>query len=130
MPSPADVGQPINPPPAGTLAPSAPIDWQQAIRGEVRAQETRRGARKLQFGLPQAAAPEPAASPEFGWYYARTHRVQMLPAGGMLINLNDRCMLVVYGTLFPVCRVGDIPANGHLFDHMRDPRNDRPDGLP
>ena len=44
----------------------------------------------------------------------------------MLLNINDRCAIVIYGLIFPVCRIGRIPANGHLFDHMRDRRTGEP----
>jgi len=126
----ADVTQPSTSGRAGKLAPNVPIDWRQAIRAEVRAQEARSAAKRLQFAFPPAAPAAPGAAPEFGWDYAHTHRLQLLPAGGMLINLNDRCVLVIYGILFPACRVGVISANGHLFDHLHDARNDRPDGPP
>ena len=39
--------------------------------------------------------------------------------------------LVIYGFMFfPGCRIGRIPANGQLFDHMHDRRHDRPGALP
>ena len=44
----------------------------------------------------------------------------------MLININDHCALVIYGFIFPICQIGRIPANGHLFDHMRDRRAGEP----
>ena len=101
------------------------IDWSGAMQREVRAEESQAPARKLRFGFPQQPA-RAAAVPEFGWDYASTHRLQALPQGGMLINLNDRCGLVFYGFLFPFCRIGRIPVNGHLFDHMRDRRAGEP----
>jgi hypothetical protein len=117
------------PPFAGRRTPQAVIDWQQAIQDEVREQQTRSGAKTPQFGFPQRPAAV-SPTPEFGWDYARTHRVEPLPGGGMLINLTDRCALVLYGILIPVCKIGSIPVNGHLFDHMRDRRSDRQRGLP
>lgn len=92
------------------------------MQSEVRAQESRAPARKLRFGFPRQPAPA-AAVPEFGWDPASTHRLEALPQGGMLLNLNDRCALVIYGLFFPVCKIGRIPVNGHLFDHMRDRRD-------
>ena len=48
----------------------------------------------------------------------------------MVINLTDRCALVLYGILIPVCKIGSIPLNGHLFDHVRDRRSDGQTALP
>lgn len=111
-------------------ASHAPIDWRRAIRGEVRAEESESRAGKLPFGFPQRPASAPPPS-EFGWDYAHTHRLEPLPQGGILVNLNDRCALVIYGFLIlPGCRIGRIPANGHLFDHMRNSRNSDFGGLP
>lgn len=125
----APIEQPITVPHLPKPAPHAPIDWQEAIQGEVRAEESRSRPRKLNFGFPQ----EPAAvapAPAFGWDYARTHRVEELPGGGTIINLTDHCAIVFYVLPIPVCKIGKIPANGHLFDHMHDRTSDRPGGLP
>ncbi len=114
---------PITLPQAVNDARHAPTDWQRAMHGEVRAEESRSRAGKVRFGFPRQPAPAPAA-PKFGWDYASTHRLEGLPRGGILINLNDHCALVFYGLmLFPGCRIGRIAVNGHLFDHMRDRRN-------
>jgi hypothetical protein len=58
--------------------------------------------------------------PEFGWSHSATHRVEELPSGGLLINLNDRCAIAWVIFPFPVCRIGKIPARGDLFDHLKD----------
>jgi len=129
-PSPAEIAAPINLPQAVHSAPHPPIDWQQAMRGEVEAEESRSGGKKLQFGFPRAPAAAPAAPAEFGWDYAHTHRVEELPEGGLLINLTDRCALVAYVMLIPVCKIGSMPPNGQLFDHIHDRRSDGPNGLP
>ncbi|MHB8815601.1 MAG: hypothetical protein ACYDAE_20380 [Steroidobacteraceae bacterium] len=114
---------PIAPPQAVNSPSHAPLDWQQAMHGEVRAEESRSSAGKVRFGFPRQPAPAPAAA-KFGWDYASTHRLEALRRGGILINLNDHCALVFYGLmLFPGCRIGRIAVNGHLFDHMRDRRN-------
>lgn len=110
-------------------APRGPIDWRRAMRAEMRMEDARSRANRLQFGFPREPASVPAL-PQFGWDYARTHRVQPLPGGGMLINLNDRCALVVYALFIPVCKIGRIPVNGALFKHIHDAQNDRPNGLP
>lgn len=118
-----ELTNPITLPQVVNTAPHAPIDWQRAMHGEVRAEESRSGAGKVRFGFPRQAT-RARAAPEFGWDYASTHRWVALPRGGILINLNDHCALVFYGLmLFPGCRIGRIPANGQLFDHMRDRRN-------
>lgn len=123
--------RPMTLPPAATPAPASgpAIDWQQALRREVRTRDLAPPSGKLEFGLPRSPAAT-APAPRFGWDYASTHRVQQLPEGGLLINLNDRCAVVLYVLPIPVCRIGHIPVNGGLFDHLRDRRGDRADGLP
>ena len=122
--------RPILLPRAGQPVAHPAVDWQQALQGEVRAQESASLPGKVRFGFPQRTGPLPAA-PRFGWDYAHTHRVEQLPEGGLLINLNDRCAVVLYVVMpFPVCKIGHIPTDGGLFDHLRDRRDDRPDGLP
>ncbi len=106
-------------------APHAPIDWQRGIRAEVREEQS--PPRKLDFGFPQAPQ-APKALPEFGWDYAPTHRIVPLPHGGMIINFSERCFINVWYPI-PMCR-GKEPANGHLFDGLEGPWNDRTDGLP
>lgn len=114
---------PITLPQAVNAAPHAPVDWQRAMQGEVRAEESHSRAGKVRFGFPRQPVPAPA-TPKFGWDYASTHRLEALPRGGILINLNDHCALVFYGLmLFPGCRIGRIAVNGHLFDRMRDRRS-------
>ena len=113
--------QPVTLPGPVERARHPPIDWSRALQGEVHAPKLRAPAQKLRFGFPRRSAPVPAA-PEFGWDYASTHRLEALPQGGMLLNLNDRCAIVIYGFIFPFCRIGRIPVNGHLFDHMHDRR--------
>lgn len=126
-PRPDTVAQPITLPRSIERARHPPIDWSRALQGEARAQELRTPAHRLVFGSLRRSAPAPAA-PEFGWDHASTHRLELLPQGGMLLNINDRCAIVIYGLIFPVCRIGRIPANGHLFDHMRDRRPGEPQG--
>lgn len=123
--------RPITLPPAltPTPAPGATIDWQQAMQREVRARDFAPPPGKLEFGFPRRPAAIPTA-PRFGWDDARTHRVQQLPEGGLLINLNDRCAVVLYVLPIPVCKIGHIPVDGGLFDHLRDRRAERADGLP
>lgn len=129
LPPSSSVAQPITLPPTVKPAPHAPIDWQQAMQGEVRAQESRSRAKKLQFGFPQPPPADPAAPPELGWDYAHTHRIVPLPHGGMIINFSERCSINVWYPI-PLCQFGKLPVNGHLFDHLHDPGSDRPGALP
>jgi hypothetical protein len=62
-----------------------------------------------------------ARNPEFGWDYVSTRRVTMLPEGGMIININDRCAVVVFIVPFIGCQIGKIEHRGDLFKHMPDP---------
>jgi len=126
VPPPAAAMQPITLPQTVKPARHPPIDWPRAMQREAHAEALRPPARRLRFGFPRQAAPA-AAVPEFGWDYASTHRLQALPQGGMLLNLNDHCALVIYGFIFPFCRIGRIPVNGRLFDHMRDRRGGEPE---
>jgi hypothetical protein len=119
---------PITLPQTGKPSPHPPIDWRQALEGEVRARDFARPRHTLRFGFPQLPAAASAA-PQFGWDYAPTHRVEALPEGGLLINLTDRCAVVLYVLLIPVCKIGHIAANGQLFDRLHD-RRDEPDELP
>lgn len=126
----AVVMQPIPGSGAGKPAAHARIDWRSAMRDAVRSAQSRSGPKRLQFGFPRRPKPAPAA-PRFGWDFARTHRVQALPEGGIAINISDRCTLVLYGLmLVPGCRIGRIPAHAHLFDHMHGRSYDRPGALP
>jgi hypothetical protein len=107
----------------GNSARGARIDWARALRNEVRTVESRAEAPpEVSFSFPKAPTPAPAV-PKFGWYYAGTHRIEELAGGGTIINLTDRCAIVVYVLPIPVCRIGRIPANGDLFEHL----HDRPD---
>jgi hypothetical protein len=114
----------------GKPATGARIDWARSLRNEVRTVESRAaGPPKLTFGFPKAPTPPPAV-PKFGWYYAGTHRIEELPGGGTIINLTDRCAVVVYVLLIPVCKIGRIPANGDLFKHIHDRRDGEKGALP
>ena len=83
----------------------------------------------VSFGFPKAPTSAPAV-PKFGWYYAGTHRIEELPGGGTIINLTDRCAIVVYVLPIPVCKIGKIPANGDLFNQLHDRRDGREGALP
>ena len=103
------------------------IDWSReaelAVSRQIDADEE--AARKARaFSAPTAPAglaAAPAQNPQFGWSHARTHRVESMPGGGFIINLNDQCALVVMIMLMPVCKIGKIEARGDLFLHIDDP---------
>jgi hypothetical protein len=98
-----------------------PIDWayelDRAARDSVPAEPSRE---PRNFGFPHAATPPPSKSPEFAWSHARTHRVESIPGGGLLINVNDRCVVVLIPFPFFGCALGKKPPNGDLFEHMHD----------
>ena len=60
------------------------------------------------------------AKPQFGWDHAATHRIERLPDGPLMVNINDRCAIVIFIIPFVGCTIGKIPVNGRLFDHMKD----------
>jgi hypothetical protein len=62
----------------------------------------------------------PIKTPDFGWSHAQTHRVESLPDGGIVINLNDNCVLVLNPFPFPMCSPFKKKAKGDLFEHMRE----------
>jgi len=47
--------------------------------------------------------------------------VESIPGGGLLVNVNDNCVLVFMPLPFFVCAPGAKPANGDLFEHLHDP---------
>lgn len=72
---------------------------------------------------PSVGAPEARpATPQFGWDHAHIHRVEPIPGGGLVVNLNDRCAIVVkFPFLLPGCKIGKMESRGDLFTHMKDP---------
>jgi hypothetical protein len=89
-------------------------------------------AAELQLAAKDALAKEPAQKrhehdfahafptptknpPQFAWDHAATHRVEAIPGGGILINLNDNCVLLIFPLPFVGCGIGKRPANGNLF---------------
>ena len=110
--SPSEEGHPIHP----------PIDWERELDRAARdSTAAPPSLEPREFGFPHASAAPSSKPPEFGWSYAATHRVESLPGGGLLINLNDHCILVFAPLPFFFCAPGHKPANGDLFKHMHDP---------
>jgi hypothetical protein len=104
-------------PPAPTIeTPPAAIDW-NAEAALTAKQQAQAAARPAPRALDQQGAgldfdgglePESDAKPEFGWYHARTHRIEALE-----------------------CGIGKIPARADLFNRMHDaPAPDHPNTAP
>ncbi len=74
------------------------------------------------------AAPE--KPPQFEWDYAATHRVEQVEGGGLLVHLNDQCVLVLFPLPFMGCGIGTKPANGDLFKNMNAPPRAQPGTAP
>jgi hypothetical protein len=102
----------------GATAPTA-IDW--AKEAERVAADRGASDRSAGEGTRPATEPPPAGHQAFGWDYAHTHRVESLPDGGLLVNLSNRCSLVVkFPMLLAGCKIGTIESRSDLFAHMRD----------
>jgi hypothetical protein len=96
------------------------VDWNAELQRAAKAHSLREtDPAPRGFGFPQRPAPE-AKPAQFGWDYAATHRVESLPEGGLLVNLNDRCVLLLAPLPFAFCGIGARKANGELFEHMQD----------
>lgn len=118
-----DAGAPVQPP---------PIDWVEELsRAAKDSSAAQAGPQLKDFGFPQLhQAPSPK-SPGFSWSHSRTHRVESIPGGGILVNLNDNCVLVFLPLPMVACRPGKKPANGDLFDPLHDaPAADDAKGVP
>lgn len=111
---------------AATITEGAPIDFAQeaalaAQRGadaiELERRRARGFAQREQNREPEIVR---TAQPEFGWSKT-AQRVEVLPEGGVLIRLSERCVVAVTLVVLPACAVGEIPVNGKLFEHMYDP---------
>ncbi len=92
-----------------------------ALRREAQALTAPRAPASVRFGFPQSSA-FASAPPRHhwdGWDDAATHRIEMLPTGGTLIALNERCSLVIAPIVIVGCWLGKIPVAGDLFKHMR-----------
>jgi hypothetical protein len=108
------------PEPDGAIHPRIDWDAELARAAAAAADAAAAGAARPKprdFGFPAAEAP-PAKRPQFGWDYAATHRIQPIDGGGLLVNLNDNCVMVFLPLPFVFCKPGHKPANGELFRHM------------
>lgn len=75
-------------------------------------------AKRRDFGFPHRAPS--AKTPTFDWDPVHTQRVEIVPEGGVIIRLSDKCVMVLMPLPFAFCGIGKKEANGHLLDHMND----------
>jgi len=106
------------------------IDWNaELVQAARAAADTDPKPPIKNFGFP-TRSPTIKDYPRFDWDYARTHRVESFPEGGIAIHLNDNCVLVLSPFPFPLCSPFKRKANGELFKHMRDPDKPGDAGVP
>jgi hypothetical protein len=115
------------PPPSAMTVPAAP-DWRRemqiAANNAIEAEESKR-RQSSPLAPHDFSGVKPGSTDDtrraFGWSHAATHRVEEIPTGGLIINVNDRCFIawVVFPLAF--CRVGKIPVRGDLFQAMKPP---------
>jgi hypothetical protein len=99
-----------------------PTDWASELSRAARDAASDESTQKQRdFGFPHPSSGPSAKAPEFGWDYAATHRVESIPGGGLLLHVNDNCVLVLIPLPFFACGIGKREANGDLFEHMHDP---------
>ncbi len=101
---------------------TASVDWANELTRAARDAVPESSMQKSRdFGFPHRHAAAASNPPEFGWDYVATHRIESIPEGGLLVHLNDNCVLVLFPLPFAGCGIGKRKANAHLFDHMHDP---------
>lgn len=99
----------------------SPIDWEQALHSGAQDRISRSGRqRTLTFGFPKSASSSLSdRGREWdGWDFAATHRIGLLPRGGMLIRLNDHCSIVFVPLPLFGCLPGKIETNDDLFKDL------------
>jgi hypothetical protein len=98
-----------------------PPDWPNELSRAAADIVSRESLQKPKdFGFPSSSAPI-GKPPQFGWDYVATHRIESIPEGGVLLHLNDNCVLVLFPLPFAGCGIGKKKANGDLFEHLHDP---------
>jgi hypothetical protein len=119
-----------NPLPMPSAAPQAdennaihpPTDWASELSRAARdAASDKLTQKPRDFGFPHPSSAPAARASQFGWDYAATHRVESISGGGLLLHLNENCVLVLIPLPFVGCGIGEKTANGDLFEHMHDP---------
>jgi len=117
----------IQPEPPQSVAPS-PVDWakeaERAVADSLKRDEvaSRQASAFSPWQLRVMPSPKAPATSGFSWDYAQTHRLES-SAQGLLVNLNDRCSILISVYLMAViggCKIGPLPVHGDLFAHMRD----------
>jgi hypothetical protein len=107
-----------------------PIDWGAELSQAAKAAAADQSAQTPRdFGFPKMPA-APEKPPQFEWDYAATHRVEQVEGGGLLVHLNDQCVLVLFPLPFMGCGIGTKPANGDLFKNMNAPPRAQPGTAP
>jgi hypothetical protein len=124
----APVGPPTDPQSEQSNAIHPPIDWHAELAREANDSAAASPRQYKDFGVPASPLAPSSSRPAFGWDYAATHRVQSISGGGVLVNLNDNCVLIFNPLPFFFCRPGHKPANGDLFKEMIPPSLSEGDG--
>jgi len=113
-----------------------PTDWAGELsRAAKDAASERLAQQPRDFGFPHSPSAPTSKTPQFGWDYVATHRIEAIPEGGLLLHLNDNCVLILFPLPFAGCGIGKKKVNGDLFEHMHDPAqfgdmNDQSDQRP
>jgi len=106
----------------------APIDWnaeadravtqqaQLAMAAPPRALDKHGTGADFNGGL----GPDRERKSDFAWDRSHTHRIEGIEGGGILIHINEHCVLVLFPLPFAGCGIGKIPVRGDLFEHMQD----------
>jgi hypothetical protein len=99
-----------------------PTDWSGELSRVAKDAVSESAAQKPRdFGFPHSPLAPTGKTPQFGWDYVATHRIEAIPEGGLLLHLNDNCVLILFPLPFAGCGIGKKKANGDLFEHMHDP---------
>ena len=116
----SDLRPDVAPPSSENKDIHPPIDWASELTRTAQDAIPEEAVQKSrEFGFPHRAAAPAGTPPQFGWDYAATHPIES--EGGLLVRLNDNCVLAFFPFPFAGCAIGKRKANGHLFDHMHDP---------
>jgi hypothetical protein len=96
-------------------------DWTEELQLAAKhALATELAQKRHELDFAHAFPAQPKKSYQFAWDYAATHRIEAIPEGGMLVHLNDYCVLIIFPLPFIGCGIGKLPANGDLFEHRHD----------
>ena len=120
----------VKPPPIPGVRPQEsennaippPTDWAAEMSRVVNDAVSEKLAQKPRdFGFPHSPSVPDGKTPQFGWDYVATHRIEGIPEGGLLLHLNDNCVLILLPLPFAGCGIGKRKVDGNLFEHMHDP---------